>query len=74
MQSILYNARLWLGHAEKVRTLSKAVADPRTRQQMLTVAAGFDRIAGLAAQLGSTSGRPSQNDRRLMSRLAPSAA
>ena len=74
MQSTLYNARLWLGHAEKVRTLSKAVADPRTKQQMLTVAAGFDRIAGLAAQLGSTNGRPPQNDRRLMSRLVRSAA
>jgi hypothetical protein len=74
MQSPLYNAQLWLGHAEKVRTLSKTVNDPRTRQQMLTVAAGFDRIASLAAQLRSTNGRPAQNDRRFMSRLWHSAA
>ena len=74
MQSTLYNARLWLGHAEKVRTLSKAVVDPRTKQQMLTVAAGFDRIAGLAAQLRPTNGMSPQNERRLMSRMARSAA
>jgi ATP phosphoribosyltransferase regulatory subunit HisZ len=73
MQSTLYNAQLWLGHAEKVRALSKAVNDPRTKQQMLAVAAGFDRIADLAAQLRPANGRPPQNDRRLMSRLAPSA-
>jgi hypothetical protein len=74
MQSTLYNAQLWLGHAEKVLTLSKVVNDPSTRQQMLTVAAGFDRIADLAVQLRSTNGRPPQNDRRLMSRLVRSAA
>jgi hypothetical protein len=74
MQSTLYNAQLWLGHAEQVRTLSKAVIDPHTKQQMLTVAAGFDRIAHLAIQLKSTNGRSAQNERRLMSRPVRSAA
>ncbi len=74
MQSTLYNAQLWLGHAEKVRALSKTVTDPRTKQHMLNVAAGFDRIADLADQLKSTHGRRPQNDRRLMSRLWQSAA
>ena len=73
MQSTLYNAQLWLGHAEQVRTLSKAVSDPHTKQQMLNVAAGFDRIAHLAAQLRSTNGKIPQND-RLMSRPVRSAA
>jgi hypothetical protein len=73
MQSTLYNAKLWLGHAEHVRTLSKTVTDPRTKQQMLTVAAGFDRIANLAVELKSTNGRAPQFD-RLMSRPVRSAA
>jgi len=71
MQSTLYNAQLWLGHAERVRTLSKAVADPKTKQQMLTVAAGFDRIADLAIQLKPAN---HQNDRRMLSRLWHPAA
>jgi len=74
MQSTLYNAQLWLGHAERVRTLSKLVADPRTRQQMLAIAAGFDRIANLAAQLRTAYGRKPQSDRRLISRLWYAAA
>ncbi len=74
MQSTLYNAQLWLGHAEQVRTLSKAETDPRTKQQMLNVAAGFDRIAHLAVQLRSTNGRSPQNEHRLMSRPVRTAA
>ncbi len=73
MHSTLYNAQLWLGHAEQVRTLSKAVTDPRTKEHMLNVAAGFDRIAHLAAQLKSTNGRSARND-RLMSRPVRAAA
>ncbi len=74
MQSTLCNAQLWLGHAEQVRSLSKAVSDPRTKQQMLHVAAGFDRIANLASQLNSKSALGSGRDRRLLSRLWQSAA
>jgi hypothetical protein len=74
MQSTLYNAQLWLGHAERVRTLSKAVADPKTKQQMLTVAAGFDRIADLAVQLKPAISKSDQNDRRMLSRLWHPAA
>ena len=74
MQSTLYNAQLWIGHAEKVRALSKAVTDPRTKQHMLNVAAGFDRIADLATQLRPMNGRSRSNDRGLMSRIWHSAA
>jgi hypothetical protein len=74
MQSTLYNTQLWHGHAEKVRTLSKAINDPHTKQQMLTVAAGFDRIAALAVQLRATNAVTPQKDRRLVSRLWHSAA
>jgi hypothetical protein len=74
MQSTLYNAQLWLGHAEQVRTLSKVVTDPHTKQQMLNVAAGFDHIADLAAQLRSTNVRSLQKDQRLISRPVRAAA
>ncbi len=67
MQSILYDAELWQGHAEHVRTLTKRVIDPRTREQMLTIAARFDRIADLATQLNISASR--QNDRGLLGRL-----
>ena len=74
MPSTLYNAQLWLGHAQQVRALSKSIADPRTKQQMLAVAAGFDRIATLAAQLGTESRSDPHKDRRLISRLWQPAA
>ena len=74
MQSTLYNAQLWLGHAEQVRSLSRAVSDPRTKQHMLHVAAGFDRIADLAVQLNSTNAPSPRHDRRRFSRLWRPAA
>ena len=55
MVSPLFDVQLWLDHANEVRALSRAVADRRTKQQMLAVAAGFDRIANLASTLQSNS-------------------
>jgi hypothetical protein len=51
----LYNVQLWLKHAEEARALSRVLADPRTKQHMLAIAARFERIAGLANELRSTS-------------------
>lgn len=55
MRETLYDVDLWCSHAAEARALSQAIADPQTRQQMLIVAAGFDRIAQLAGQLVSVS-------------------
>lgn len=74
MQSTLYNPHVWLGHAERVRSLSKSVGDPHTRQQMLRVAAGFDRLADLAVQLRPALVKSAQSDRRFSNRLALPAA
>lgn len=60
----LYNVQLWLEHAATTRALSTDITDPQTKQQMLNVAAGFDRIAGLAMQLRSTSNFGYQSERR----------
>ncbi len=67
MQSTLYDAELWQEHAAQVRTLTKRVIDPRTREHMLTIAAGFDHIADLATQLNISASRG--NDRGLLGRL-----
>lgn len=53
MPQTLYNIQLWRKHAAEARTLSKAVSDPSTKQQMSDIAAGFDRIADLASKLQS---------------------
>ncbi len=50
MTSVLYNVTLWLEHAKEVRALSEMVSDPEEKEQMLVVAAGFDRIAELAKE------------------------
>ena len=41
---------LWLEHAREVRALSEVISNPEERQQLLVVAAGFDRIAELAKE------------------------
>ncbi len=74
MASVLYDVQLWLEHADKVRALSRMERDPRTRQQMLAVAAGFERIAGLASMLRSTSSVSRPADRSLVGRIWGSAA
>jgi hypothetical protein len=48
MASILCDVTLWLEHARGVRALSEVISNPEEKQQMLVVAAGFDRIAELA--------------------------
>ena len=53
MNTTLYNVQLWRKHAAEARALSKALSDARTKQQMSDIAAGFDRIAGLASNLQS---------------------
>ena len=53
MPQTLYNIQLWRKHAAEARALSKALSDPRTKQQMSDIAAGFDRIAELASRLQS---------------------
>ena len=50
MTSVLCNVSLWLEHAQEARALSKVISDPEEKQQMLVVAAGFDRIAELAKE------------------------
>ncbi len=53
MPQTLYNVQLWRKHAAEARALGKALSDPKTKQQMSDIAAGFDRIADLASKLQS---------------------
>jgi len=53
MPTKLYNVQLWREHAAQARELSRALSDPRTKQQISDIAAGFDRIAELASKLQS---------------------
>ena len=50
MASILCDVTLWLEHAREVRALSEVISNPEEKEQMLVVAAGFDRIAELAKE------------------------
>ena len=50
MASVLCDVTLWLEHAKEVRALSEVISDPEEKEQMLVVAAGFDRIARLAGE------------------------
>jgi hypothetical protein len=50
MASLLCDVSLWLEHAKKVRALCEVISDPEEKEQMMVVAAGFDRIAELAKE------------------------
>ena len=50
MTSVLCDVTLWLEHAKEVRALCEVIPDPEEKEQMLVVAAGFDRIAELAKE------------------------
>ena len=50
MPSVLCDVALWREHAKELRALSEVVSDPEEKEQMLLVAAGFDRIAELAKE------------------------
>ena len=50
MPSVLCDVALWLEHANELRALSEVVSDPEEKEQMLVVAAGFDRIVELAKE------------------------
>ena len=50
MTSLLCDVTLWREHAKEARALSELISDPEEKQQMLVVAAGFDRIAELAKE------------------------
>ena len=50
MPSVLCDVALWREHAKELRALSEVVSDPEEKEQMLVVAAGFDRIAVLAKE------------------------
>ena len=50
MPSVLCDVALWREHAKELRALSEVVSDPEEKEQMLVVAAGFDRIAELAKE------------------------
>ena len=50
MPSVLCDVSLWLEHAKEVRALCEMISDPEEKEQMLVVAAGFDRIAELAKE------------------------
>jgi hypothetical protein len=54
MLTTLYDVELWHEYANQMRALSKRATDPRIRQHALVAAAGFERIAGLAAKLRLT--------------------
>ncbi len=63
MASVLCDVSLWLEHAKKVRALSSVTSDPEEKQQMLVVAAGFDRIAELAREHASIQAQHQLSDR-----------
>ena len=50
MPSVLCDVALWLEHAKEFARSSEVVSDPEEKEQMLVVAAGFDRIAELAKE------------------------
>jgi len=50
MASVLCNVSLWLEHAQEARALGDAISDPEEKQQILEIAAGFNRIAELAKE------------------------
>lgn len=50
MASVLCDVTLWREHAKEVRALYDIISDPEEKEQMLVVAAGFDRIAELAQE------------------------
>jgi hypothetical protein len=50
MTSVLCDVTLWLEHAKEVRALSEMISDLQEKEQMMVVAAGFDRIAELAKE------------------------
>ncbi len=50
MASVLCDVALWREHAKEVRALYEMISDPEEKEQMLVVAAGFDRIAELAKE------------------------
>ena len=50
MASVLCDVTLWREHAKEVRALYEIISDPEEKEQMLIVAAGFDRIAELAKE------------------------
>lgn len=50
MTPVLCDVGRWLEHAQNARALSEVISDPEEKQQMLVVAAGFDRIAELAKE------------------------
>ena len=61
----LYNVQLWLRHAEQARALSAAISDRQAKERMLAIAAGYERIAGLAKELKSASPTSVRTDRWL---------
>ena len=50
MTSVLCDVTLWLEHAKEVRALCEMISDLEEKEQMMVVAAGFDRIAELAKE------------------------
>jgi hypothetical protein len=50
MTSVLCDVTLWLEHAKEARALCEMISDLEEKEQMMVVAAGFDRIAELAKE------------------------
>ena len=50
MASVPCDVTLWREHAKEVRALYEIISDPEEKEQMLVIAAGFDRIAELAKE------------------------
>ncbi len=50
MTSVLSDVTHWLEHAKEVRALCEMISDLEEKEQMMVVAAGFDRIAELAKE------------------------
>jgi hypothetical protein len=48
--SILYDVEHWRECADKARSLANKAANPETKQKLLDVAKGYDRIAQLSEE------------------------
>ncbi len=62
MSSVLYDVPRWLQHAEEARASAQEIADPETKQKMLVVAEGYDRIAELAKEQAKLKGEYQLSD------------
>ncbi len=63
MPDTLYNVQLWREHAIQARALSALISDQQTKQRVMAIAAGFERIADLSEKLRSANAIGSRGNR-----------